>query len=492
MVNKNINKTVSRRKILRQGLYGGIAATLAPGLWLSGCSRFSSGKKPNVLLIVLDTARADRFSFMGYDKKTSPNIDALASDATVFERSYSTCCWTLPSHASLFTGLHPRQAGATSETLMLAQSNTTLAEMLAKNGYDTSAFVCNSWVSKERGFGKGFSDYFEMWRPENKTVIGSQDRSLEEAALRQGVKWIEGRDKSNPFFMFFNLNGTHMPYRPPEPFLSKFAGNRGYNNEEVNRAAGIMSWWGHLAGEVKLSQRDFAIMSDLYDAEVGFADQLVGQIIDKMRTLGVLDDTLVIITSDHGENLGDHGMIDHMLSMYETTLHIPLLIRYPERFGSKIRQNQLVSNIDIFPTIADVCNIKNNEVRVEKLSLANDDREGHKFIIASNERPLTGIALMKGRYPEFDTTKIDHKMRAIRTEQYKLIWDSSPRSEFYDLSEDKQELNDLSAVRIRDKKKLITILDNWDRHFAGGDETKMFESKDEQTLKILRSLGYVE
>lgn len=131
-------RALSRRDILKYGLYGGLAVGLSPGLWLGGCGDKRGEKRPNVILIVLDTARADRFSCLGYERKTSPNIDGLASQGIVYERAYTTNFWTLPSHASLFTGLYPSQAGATSETLQLPLTNTTLAEMLKEASYDTA------------------------------------------------------------------------------------------------------------------------------------------------------------------------------------------------------------------------------------------------------------------------------------------------------------------------------------------------------------------
>ena len=131
MSRKQTAGILTRREVLKRGLYGGLAAGLSPSLWLSGCGKQWRGRRPNVLLIVLDTARADRFSCVGYERKTSAHIDKLALEGAVYESAYATNFWTLPSHASLFTGLYPTQAGATSETLQLPLSNTTLAEMMS-------------------------------------------------------------------------------------------------------------------------------------------------------------------------------------------------------------------------------------------------------------------------------------------------------------------------------------------------------------------------
>ena len=486
---------MSRREILRSGIYGGLAASLLPGLWLSGCGKQWVGKRPNVILIVLDTARADRFSCVGYERKTSAHIEKLALEGAVYEFAYATNFWTLPSHASLFTGLYPTQAGATSETLQLPLSNTTLAEMMKQADYGTAAFVCNAWVSAERGFAKGFDEFHEMWRSVNQSQVAPQPGRPERATLKKVLGWLDQQKTAgNPFFVFINLNCIHLPYRPPEPFLTHFVGNKGYNNKEVNRIAKITSMWAHLAGEVKLSERDFRIMSDLYDGEVAFADQCVGQIVERLRDSGILDDTVVIVTSDHGENLGEHGRIDHHLSMYETTLHIPLVIRYPRRLKEGIRISDLVSLVDIAPTILELCGIRERmgNPGASQRSLTGDDRPSRVFVVAENERPLPGVALMKNRFPNFDTSTIDYQMRALRTDSYKFIWNIGRSMELFDLKTDPGELHNLAGVEIETGKKLHKILNSWMNQIPSAGDISFLESQDEESLEILRSLGYIK
>ncbi len=344
------------------------------GMWFFIRQSLSKEKSPNVVLIVIDTCRADRLSCYGYSKKTTPNIDALAREGILYERAYATDFWTLPSHASLFTGLYPTQAGATSETNHLPPSNTTLAEILKKAGYDTAAFVCNAWISMERGFDQGFDEYLEMWRSVNKAQVPRRHGWAEWATIQKTTEWLDRRKKGQkPFFMFINLNCVHMPYRPPEPHLSRFVKpESGYSNDEVSRMANIAGMWQYLAGELKLSKRDLRILGELYDGEVEFADYCIGEITQRLEKLGIIDNTVLIVTSDHGENLGEHGLIDHLLSMHETTLRIPLVIRYPKRFKAGVRNTDLVSLIDIAPTILDVCNIKENipTIRPSETSLA--------------------------------------------------------------------------------------------------------------------------
>jgi len=487
------NTKHTRRDFLKCGLRGSVTASLGSCLWLNGCNRHKT-KKPNVLLIVLDTARADHFSFMGYHRNTSPNIDALAQESAVFDRAYSTCCWTLPSHGSLFTGLYPVHAGSTSETLQLPGNNTTITESLAAAGYDTAAFVCNSWISKERGFDQGFGEFNEMWRGDYKNSTTQNHSPLETTAVQNINAWISRRETGQkPFFLFANLNGIHLPYTPPEPFLAKFL-SQGYTNQQVNRIAAILSWWPFLAGEISLSEKDFRIMNDLYDGEVAFADHLVGQMVNQLKISNMLDDTVIIVTSDHGENLGEHGLIDHMISMYETTLHIPLLIRYPKAFEARSRVKDLVSLVDIVPTVSDLCGISNfkSNAPAGRTSLADKQRISRSFIISGNERPLTGIALMKNQYPAFDTGKIDYKIRTIRSEPYKLIWNVDKSFELYDLDKDPGELTNLADSLPHIRTELHKMLMAWLNKIPDTADIPFLEGQDQESIKILRSLGYLK
>ncbi len=485
-------KVLDRREFLGRGL-SYVLGFFGAGLWIGSCARSRPETRPNVVLIVLDTARADRFSCMGYGRPTSPNIDALAAEGTLFKKAYTTDFWTLPSHASLLTGLYPSQAGATSETLHLPSSTTTLAEILKTAGYDTAGFVCNPWVSYERGFAEGFTDYYEMWRPAHIEVVPEQFGRTEWAALKKVEGWIDRRSQNKkPFFVFINLNCCHLPYQPPEPFLSQFI-TKEFGNDEVNRVAEITSMWAHLAGEMKLAERDFRIMGDLYDGEVAFADHCVGQIAGRLRQAGLFDRTLFIVTSDHGENLGEHGLIDHLLSMYETTLHVPLVARYSAALQPQVNED-FVSIVDITPTVLDLCGVSGypDTIKPRQRSLAQVDRERRTFVVAENERPMTAIALMKDKYPSFDTRTIDYRMRAIRTDSHKLIWRMGQGTEFFDLQQDGRELYNLADAQKPACDKLLAMLNDWMEKTPAAGGVSALESQDKQSTEALRSLGYVK
>ncbi len=180
--------------------------------------------RPNILLVVLDTARADYFSCYGHERPTTPSVDQLAEGGVRFEHAYATDFWTLPSHASLLTGLYPTEAQATSETNHLPDSVTTLAERLHVCGYRTGAVVCNAWVSRERGFARGFEDFTEMWREPKRPLCAEKPGLSEQEAVDRAVTWMDARTQERaPFFLFVNFNVAHMPYRPPQDFWKQFA-----------------------------------------------------------------------------------------------------------------------------------------------------------------------------------------------------------------------------------------------------------------------------
>lgn len=455
-----------------------------------GCER---GGRPNVVLIVLDTLRGDRLSCMGYERPTSPRIDALAVQGALYSRAFATCFWTLPSHASLFTGLHPVQVGATSETLHMPEDAVSVAEVLADAGYRTIGFSCNSWVAKERGFAQGFGEFVEMWRTENQTGGESAVRSLETMAVDKIEPWIASASGGDePFFLFANLNGVHLPYRPADPHAARFL-RPGSDMERVRELAEITSGWSHLVGETPLTGSDYAILSDLYDGEVAWADALVGRVVDALARAGVLDDTIVVVTSDHGEHLGEKGKIDHMTTMYDPALHIPLVIRYPRAFPPGTRVDGLVSLVDIAPTLVDLCGVSERApgMRAETASLVNERRAPLEFVLAGNERPVAGIKLLQTKYPGYDWQSIDYRMRCLRAPAHKLIWNENRSVELYDLARDPAEEANLADSQADMQRRMMGVLAKSYEKMTSTKEHFMFESSDREALELLRSLGYI-
>jgi len=444
----------------------------------------TSRQQRSVVLIVLDTVRADVLSCYGNPRPTTPNIDAFAADGIRFDHAYAPAFWTLPSHASLLTGLYPSEAGATSETNHLPESVTTIAERFRDAGWRTGAVVRNAWISGERGFSQGFDHWVEAWRGS----AGVSDAEGEHQAAATAVAWLrEVGGEQQPFFLFVNLNIAHMPYDPPEAERQGFLRNPP-PSKRLLQLTELSGGWGHLAGALELDDQDYATLRDLYESEVHLADRLVGRLLDTLGELGLDDDTVVVLTSDHGENLGDHGMIDHVYSMYDTTTRVPLIVRAPGIDAHSV-DRELASLRDVTPTI--LAAAAAGGPADHETSLLRPQRKPEPAVFAENDRPVHGIRLLSRQFPGFQASTIDHPIRMIRTPRHKLIWNVGVSAELYDLENDTGELVDLAASSTALRDELLLALRRWHGELRIRTAPD-FSSRDSESLQRLRALGYVE
>ena len=400
------------------------------GLALAGCG---AAPRPNILLIVIDTARADRFSFNGYAKETSPRIAALAREGTLYTNAYTPPPWTLPAHASLFTGLYPSAHGADAGNLRLDDDLPFLAKSLQSAGYLTVGYT---------GLVTLRIDRWLTWRSEHPGARGQ------------------------PFFIFVNYFEPHLPYNPPEPERSRFLSSpadpgavdrlrRFKHPAEVKQILG--------AGD--LTEDDFRVLSDLYDGEIAYVDRRVGEIVNLLRREEILDSTLVAVTSDHGEMLGEHGLIDHKLSIHEPLLRIPMVVRYPARFPAGRRIETPVMLQDLHPTILRIAGVdpvpddragavgsRPEAGILPGLTMARDPvgreeaaRGGEPPGIAEYARPTEFLEVMRTVVPDVDTSPWDRTLVAYRSGSDKLHWASDGRHLLFDLESDPGETDDLVA-----------------------------------------------
>lgn len=316
---------------------------------------------PNVLLIVWDTVRAASLSLYGYGRETTPNLERLAGEAVVFERAVAPSSWTLPSHASLFTARYPHEHGADREA-PLDDTFPTLAEALSARGYETAGFVANLyWLGDRFGLSRGFQRWEdEWWSPTPEQILGSWWVTRQAyARLRARARiprapvrvradrvqdafldWVNRRDRERPFFAFLNLFDAHEPYELPTEY--RFA------------APDARFWWDYRAPEV-LPEEDLADLRDTYDSCLFYLDRQLGRLMDRLAERGLLDNTLVILTADHGESLGEHGpaVLGHSSSSYYDVLHVPLVVRLPGGAVTE-RRHESVSLVDVPTTVMEV------------------------------------------------------------------------------------------------------------------------------------------
>ncbi|MDX1503879.1 MAG: sulfatase-like hydrolase/transferase, partial [Thermoanaerobaculia bacterium] len=391
------------------------------------------------------------------------------------------------SHATLFTGLPPTAAGATAESHRLPEAALTLAERLVAAGYRTFGASCNSWVSVERGFAQGFEVFEEPWR-----LRGHGEP--EEEAVRQVTGWIEEAAAGEaPAFFVVNLNGPHLPYDPPRELARRFV-DPGWPGRRLGALSRIAGPWAHFTGALVLTPDDFAMLSQLYATEIHHADLQVGELLAALERAGTRDETLVVVTSDHGENLGDHGRIGHALSMYDTTLRVPLIVRYPPAFAAGTVVGELVSLLDVAPTVLSLTGAvaPGEAEETARRSLAGPRRGGRRFVVAENGRPLAALELLAESFPAFDARGIDHPMLALRTDRHKLVWKGEAGVELYDLAADPAELDDLSAAQPRVRDELLRGLELWREAVRSAEPAELYRSEDEEAREWLRTLGYIQ
>ncbi len=456
----------ARRRARRGALLVGAAVLLA------GCGGRTG---PNVLLIVIDTARADRFTFNGYGRGTTPRLASLAREGAVYENAYSPSPWTLPAHASLFTGLFPSAHGADAGHLVLDDAHATMAEAFAAAGYDTVAYTASPWIGKSHGFHQGFDTYEEVWR-----VIGDTEGEDMGAGLiaSRVARYLDWRDENpvaggGPFFMFINLFEPHLPYNPPEPERSRsLAAPAGAAALDRLRRLKHPREMPYILGFERLDPEEVRILSGLYDGEIAYVDRRIGEIVEMFRRHGILDRTIVAITSDHGEMIGEHGLLDHKLQVYEPVLRIPLVLRHPPSVAPGQRIAEPVMLQDLHPTLLGLARVKVPEraggVPAEAIVLpgvsgvkGSDRRQSAGAFMAEYARPIQFLEVIEQIYPETDVAAWDRTLVALRSGSEKLHWASDGRHALYDLAEDAAESRDLAADRPDRVRDLEAAVEAW-------------------------------
>jgi arylsulfatase A-like enzyme len=393
---------------------------------------------PNVLLIVLDTVRAKSLSLYGYDRRTTPRLEQLAKAGVVFERALSTSSWTLPAHATLFTGRYPNQLSA-DWLSPLDGTYPTLAEVLRSHGYVTAGFVANLlYCGFESGLARGFLHYDDypislamvarsslLARTiveKVRTVIGIRHELVHKTAEQlneEFLQWIS-RKREKPFFVFLNYFDAHHPYLPPKPFDKMFGSKRAWPEQSVQR-----QW----------SQQEIQGERDAYDGALVYLDYQIGLLLDDLQKLGLLGNTLIIITSDHGELLGEHGLFYHGDSLFFELLWVPLLISFPSQMPGE-RISAAVSLRDVPATILDLAGLQ-SEFRFPGHSLA----AYWKKKPATNHRTspvLSEVSKTIRRPAWLPASQGDMKSLVMNNIQY--IKNGDGREELYDVANDPKAL----------------------------------------------------
>ncbi len=403
---------------------------------------------PNVLLIVLDTVRAQSLSLYGYERPTSPKLALLAKQGIVFERAIATAPWTLPSHASMFTGRLPGEFSYGWLEPVVTE-HPFLAEMLSKNGFATAGFVANKdYCAREYGLARGFAHY-EDYRtiPEQAFLYTSfgnlaQDklhlvehygtnenfgRKSAEQVNRDFTQWLR-RSNQQPFFGFLNYYDAHDPFLPPPEFSQAFASEtlRGFITPELAR---------------QLNPKRLRELQDAYDASISYLDFHIGELIDNLSKNVDFANTLVIITSDHGEQFGEHNLLSHGNSLYRFLVHVPLVILWPGKIPAGRVVTTPVSLRDVPATVMELADLRDGAHFPGK-SLSRFWREG---VVDADQVPAA-YSEVDISWDMLEVPVVKGKYRSLVTNDYHYIAAPDGREEIYDFAADPSEMLNLAAT----------------------------------------------
>jgi arylsulfatase A-like enzyme len=480
-------------------------------------SRQASGQRadgPNVLLIVMDTTRADHLSCYGYPRKTTPHLDRFAQEGIVFEQATAAAPWTVPSHASLFTGLLPFQHRADWPHQRLDGHLMTLAELLREHGYQTAGFVNNSWIGRTLNFHQGFDYFVESWEGNQLVsrlalvgIARKCKRMIRKAAgflerrdganaartNRQIRRWLdEARDPQRPFFLFVNYLEPHFPYEPPEPYRSRFV--QPAHRDAVQRLD--VRDFVRLAPPVRFDPPIQAALTDLYDGEIAYLDMRVGELLEELTARRLLDHTVVIVTSDHGENLGDHMIFEHQFCIYETLVRVPLILRYPGRFPAGTRVTEPVSLVDVMPTLVKLLGLETPTAQAASpgrswvgsaLAVPPD-----RAILTEYLPPLPRLEDYRRHNQTLDERYFTRRLKSLRRGPFKFIWASDGRHELYDVSQDPGESRNLTQTSPDTARELEAELHRLLAAIPPVGIPEEVQPLDEATKQELRALGYLQ
>lgn len=426
---------------------------------VEGLASLTASPPPNIIVILPDALRADRLSCYGYTGHQTPHIDAFARDAVLYRHTTSQAAWTKPACATILTSLYPSSHHAQRQEDALPDAVTTLAEVLGANGYHTAAFFTNHNLRTEFNFQQGYAEYYWL-EPDASSQILDGQTYYQEAELvnRQVLAWLASNQK-RPFFLYVHYMDPHRPY-----FEHPYNG-RGEDPRDDKKA------------------EDAPRLSALYDGEVRYTDEHVGALLDGLKRLGLYDNSLIIFTSDHGEEFQEHGGWAHCQTLYQEIVNVPLIIRYPRGDRAGTVDEGLARSLDIAPTILDVAGIQPPAATHSVLRM-----EGVSLCLPANSPARAQWV--------FSEEVFRAGMLAVLTPQYKLIRATPGHDrgrglvQLYDLIADPGETRNLAdqqpAVVAQLGERMDQALAHAVKMAVTGKEAEM----DKELQERLRRLGY--
>ena len=406
----------------------------------------SDVEKPNVILLTLDTLRADHLACYGYSDVRTPNIDSLARRGVLFEQAVTNSPLTLPAHCSILTGMYPTYHGVRiNGNTALNDEQMTIAEVLSAQDYQCGAFIGAFVLDGRWGLKQGFQHYDDQFdlKKYKHIDLGAVQRPGNEV-IDAALDWLE-EQKSTPFFAWIHLYDPHTPYEPPEPYLSEY-GPRG------------------LAG--------------LYDGEIAFMDEQIGRCLSWLEDNGLDESTILILVGDHGEGLGSHGEGTHGYFIYDYAIHVPLIIVTPFEVLGGVRVSSQVRVVDIFPTLMEIAAV-----------IPPAETHGRSLLplMFRPQKKEDGFAYAESMSPNLQFGW--SSLHSLRTTQYKYI--DTPKAELYDLTRDPGEHTNLLRQYPDIAREMKDTLDRLMEETSRGAPTPQAANLDKETIEKLSALGYI-
>jgi arylsulfatase A-like enzyme len=475
-----------------------IQAFIPPYRWNVFTSRKTG--RPNIILITLDTTRADHFSCYGYGAKTTPFLDSLAKQGVLFRNAYTTATWTLPAHGSLFTGQMPSVLGIGFKNFFLAPGTNTLAEIFKQHGYTTGGFIGGPFLVSAFRINQGFDYYNENLDNHSKLKRFSLFRTIshllkkqiwETNGQRNGAEinselfpYLEWAQSHKPFFLFVNYFDAHDPYDPPQKYRDilypgKIRWKKGnLRSLFMDKKRGVALFSDGKA----LEESDFQQLRYLYDAEIRYLDDQIASLWNKLKELGLLNDTIVVFISDHGETLGEHGFLDHGHLLYQEQVRIPFLIIGPGKWSGGEQVAESVRIVDVFPTL------------LEQLQIPQPQNIQGRSLLHLLEKQAAQSApvyaeLDADPHPRYAAFRKDQKM--ILKDWNKYIEVSTGQNILFDLAADPRELTNIAGKNPELSSALATELTRYFSQLKPAHPARSIEM-DEESKEKLKALGYIE
>ena len=518
---------MNRRAALVLGGVTVACLAAALGLWRATPR---TDTRPNILIVLWDTVRADRLSLYGHTRDTTPFVDRFAQDAVVYDHAIASSEWTGPTHASLFTGLPLRTHGMDTYYKWLDHHHVTLAEQLADAGYQTWAFTGNRFVSDFVNMLQGFETQLHTFegplkQPSRKATARKllpRDRSTEISPAYTGGKqgwskrltlfkdaapvanrafgrFLDQETDRPPWFAFINLMEAHQP-RVPSLESRKALLDDDQIELALQTDSSLFSLMSFMSGKHAYTQAELAAMAGTYDASILDLDRAFQQMIEGMERKGALDNTIVVLVSDHGEMLGEKGLYSHRWALYEPLVHVPLMIRYPERMvrqDPRLRAGRVSETVSIGQVPATLL----EAVDVDPMpgiaaSLLDGPPNGPVFTELRD--PNIVMAVVRRAFPDVPKDQFARSLHAIYAGSDKLIRASDHRHELYDLDADPTESDNRVEVEPALRDRLLEQLAEWERTTPAYDPAlrqstdKGSRRADPETQRMLEVLGYTD